>query len=105
MYRSMNLKGFLLILGAMLLIFVILHSTLKGTLNEKAEEEKPQEQKKQNTKPRTWQGQKPAVSSEPQTFEDMMARFKQTSDEKMADLRHAGEQKHGGYSRRGRGGN
>ena len=40
MYRSMNLKGFLVILGAMLLIFVILHSTLKGTLNEKAEEEK-----------------------------------------------------------------
>ena len=36
----------------------------------------------------------------------MMARFKQTSDEKMADLKHAGESKHGGgYSRRGRGGN
>ena len=40
MYRSMNLKGFLLILGVMLLIFIILHSVLKGTLNEKAEEEK-----------------------------------------------------------------
>ena len=40
MYRSMNLKGFLLILGVMLLVFIILHSVLKGTLNEKAEEEK-----------------------------------------------------------------
>ena len=40
MYRSMNVKGFLLILGIMLLIFVIIHSTLKGTLNEKTEEEK-----------------------------------------------------------------
>ena len=40
MYRSMNLKGFLLILGAMLLIFLILHSALRGTVNEKAEEEK-----------------------------------------------------------------
>ena len=40
MYRSMNLKGFLLILGAMLLIFLILHSVLRGTVNEKAEEEK-----------------------------------------------------------------
>jgi len=40
MYRSMNLKGFLLILGIMLLIFLILHSSLRGTVNEKAEEEK-----------------------------------------------------------------
>ena len=40
MNRAMNLKGFLLILGAMLLIFLILHSALRGTVNEKAEEEK-----------------------------------------------------------------
>ena len=40
MYRSMNLKGFLLILAVMLIIFLILHSILRGTLNEKAEEEK-----------------------------------------------------------------
>ena len=40
MYRSMNLKGFLLILGIMLLVFLILHSSLKGTANQKAEEEK-----------------------------------------------------------------
>ena len=39
MYKSMNLKGFLLILGVMLLIFIILHSSLRGTVNEKAEEE------------------------------------------------------------------
>ena len=70
--------------------------------NEKTEEEKPQEQKKQNTKPRTWQGQKPAVSSEPQTFEDMMARFKQISNDKMSDLKK-NDSKRGsrGYSRRG----
>ena len=40
MYRTMNLKGFLLILGIMLLIFLVLHSVLRGTVNEKAEEEK-----------------------------------------------------------------
>ena len=40
MYRSMNLKGFLLILGIMLLVFLILHGLLRGTVNEKAEEEK-----------------------------------------------------------------
>ena len=40
MDRTMNLKGFLLILGIMLLVFLILHSVLRGTVNEKAEEEK-----------------------------------------------------------------
>ena len=40
MDRTMNLKGFLLILGIMLLIFLVLHSVLRGTVNEKAEEEK-----------------------------------------------------------------
>ena len=40
MDRTMNLKGFLLILGIMLLIFLALHSVLRGTVNEKAEEEK-----------------------------------------------------------------
>ena len=40
MNRSMNLKGFLLILGIMLVIFLIFHSVLRGSVNEKAEEEK-----------------------------------------------------------------
>ena len=40
MYRSMNLKGFLLILGIMLLLFLILHSMLRGVVNERTEEEK-----------------------------------------------------------------
>ena len=40
MYKSMNLKGFLVILGVMLVVFLILHSMLRGTVNEKAEEEK-----------------------------------------------------------------
>ena len=34
-------------------------------------------------------------------FEDMMSHFKQTSDEKMSDLKKTVESKHGGYSRRG----
>ena len=33
MYRSMNLKGFLLILGVMLAVFLILHSALRGSVN------------------------------------------------------------------------
>ena len=56
--------------------------------------------------PNVWQGQAKKPSTENMSFEDMMARFKQVSDEKMTDLKHAGESKHGGgYSRRGKGNN
>ncbi len=35
------------------------------------------------------------------SFEDMMSHFKQTSDEKISDLKKSSEGRHGGYSRRG----
>lgn len=35
------------------------------------------------------------------SFEDMMSRFKQTSDEKMSDLKKCMESKRGGFSRHG----
>ena len=35
------------------------------------------------------------------SFEDMMSRFKQASDEKMLDLKRSVDGKHGGFSRRG----
>lgn len=38
--------------------------------------------------------------SEPQSFEDMMSRFKQSSDEKMSDLKRNMESKRGGFGRR-----
>lgn len=60
-------------------------------------------QRRQKT-PNVWQGQQQKQSSEGMSFEDMMARFKQVSDEKMSDLKRAnGDAKHGGYSRRGNG--
>lgn len=37
----------------------------------------------------------------PSSFEDMMSRFKQTSEDKMSDLKRGGESR--GYSRRGNG--
>lgn len=40
-----------------------------------------------------------------QSFEDMMAKFKSQSDEKISDLRRGTEAKHGGFSRRGNGRN
>ncbi len=49
-----------------------------------------------------WQGSKPQQPAGAQSFEDMMARFKQVSDEKITDLKRASDSKHGGgYSRRG----
>lgn len=37
----------------------------------------------------------------PMSFEDMMNKFKQTSDEKMSDLKRSVDSKRGGFSRRG----
>jgi len=45
-----------------------------------------------------WQ---PSRKSEPTNFEDMMTKFKQTSDEKMSDLKRCMEAKRGGFSKRG----
>lgn len=66
------------------------------------QEETPRKRPERHT-PNVWNGQKPsAKAGEKQSFEDMMAHFKQVSDEKMTDLKRAGESKHGGgYSRRG----
>lgn len=50
-----------------------------------------------------WQGAKPQQPQESMSFEDMMSRFKQVSDEKMTDLKRSSEAKHGGFSRRGGG--
>ncbi len=36
-----------------------------------------------------------------ESFEDMMSRFKQASDEKMSDLKRSVDNKHGGFSRKG----
>lgn len=49
-----------------------------------------------------WQGQ-PKQNKTAMTFEEMMAQFKQVSDEKMTDLKRSSDSKHsGGYSRRGK---
>ncbi len=40
-------------------------------------------------------------SNQPMSFEDMLTKFKQSSDEKMSDLKRNMDSKRGGYSRRG----
>ncbi|MCD7775466.1 MAG: S1 RNA-binding domain-containing protein [Clostridiales bacterium] len=49
--------------------------------------------------PSVWQGSR--HEEKPQTFEDMMAKFKQNSEDRQSDLKKAEGVKRSGYSRRG----
>lgn len=71
-------------------------SIRKATENEEAPRKKP----RTDRKPNVWQGQQ----SKPQggSFEDMMARFKQESDEKMSDFKKANDVRRGSSRRGGR---
>ncbi|MBQ6707893.1 MAG: S1 RNA-binding domain-containing protein [Clostridia bacterium] len=55
---------------------------------------------KRYSRDNVWQGPKTTAPTEGQSFEDMMARFKQVSDEKMSDLKRSTEARHGGFSRK-----
>ena len=79
----------------------------KISLSIKKADETPKEpapRTKRNDRPRSggnvWQGQPKQQNDGAMSFEDMMARFKQVSDEKMTDLKRSTDSKHGGYSRR-----
>lgn len=49
---------------------------------------------RQRSKPIVWEPKKPVAQSE-MTFEDMMSRFKQTSEERMCDLKRSTDRKNG----------
>ncbi|MDR1463776.1 MAG: S1 RNA-binding domain-containing protein [Oscillospiraceae bacterium] len=49
--------------------------------------------------PNVWQGQRSSPGG-PQSFEDMMTQFKQTSDEKISTLRRGGDTRYSGSSSR-----
>ncbi len=78
----------------------------KISLSIKKAEDTPREyapKQKRNDRPRNnnvWQGQPRQQNDSAMSFEDMMARFKQVSDEKMTDLKRSTDSKHGSYSRR-----
>ena len=57
-------------------------------------------QKPRNSSPNVWKGTPEQRSDEPMSFEDMMAQFKQKSDEKLADLKKATDSRRSSYSRR-----
>ncbi|MCI1964581.1 MAG: S1 RNA-binding domain-containing protein [Oscillospiraceae bacterium] len=59
---------------------------------------------RRRTRPGNYEWQ-PSRRSAPTNFEDMLSKFKQTSDEKMLDLKRCMESKRGGFSRHGGGSN
>ncbi|NCC87781.1 MAG: S1 RNA-binding domain-containing protein [Clostridia bacterium] len=60
---------------------------------------------RQSSNANVWQGQKNQANKS-MSFEDMMQKFKQVSDEKMTDLKHINESKNGGgFSRKSGGSN
>lgn len=69
------------------------------------EEKKPQQprqprQQRSSRPANVWQGADKSADNQNASFEDMMAKFKQVSNEKMSDLKR--DTKHGGgYNRRG----
>ena len=72
------------------------------SIKRAVEEKKPRQPRQQrSSRPaNVWQGSTKSTDNQNSSFEDMMARFKQVSDEKMSDLKR--DSKHGGgYNRRG----
>lgn len=60
-----------------------------------------QRPRRPQSKPNVWQGQPQSSSSEPASFEDMMAKFKQVSDDKFSDLRRSNDSRYSQPTRRG----
>ena len=71
----------------------------RGDRGDKGGERKPGGKPRRNSPP-VWQGNR--QEEKPQSFEDMMAKFKQTSDERQAGMKKPAESRRsGGGARRG----
>ena len=71
----------------------------RGQRPPRGEDRRSAPRPKREEKPRVWQP-KPAAPQGEMSFEDMMARYKTRSEEKIADLKRVTENHRGGYSRR-----
>ena len=60
----------------------------------------PQRPRRPQSRPNVWQGQPQSSSNEPASFEDMMAKFKQVSDDKFSDLRRSNDSRYSQTSSR-----
>ena len=75
------------------------HPLPHGERSGNGGDRRPAPRPKREEKPRVWQP-KPAAPQGEMSFEDMMARYKTRSEEKIADLKRVTENHRGGYSRR-----
>ncbi|MBQ8783359.1 MAG: S1 RNA-binding domain-containing protein [Clostridia bacterium] len=75
--------------------------SIKRVNEEKKAQQPRQPRQQRSSRPaNVWQGTAKSTDNQHASFEDMMAKFKQVSDEKMSDLKR--DSKHGGgYNRRG----
>ena len=60
----------------------------------------PSRPRRTQSRPNVWQGQPQQSSNEPASFEDMMAKFKQVSDDKFSDLRRSNDSRYSQTSSR-----
>ncbi len=58
------------------------------------------EKKRERSAPNVWNGPKSQPEPENMSFEDMMSKWKSSSEEKMADLKRSTDTKHSGYGKR-----
>ncbi|MBQ9414821.1 MAG: S1 RNA-binding domain-containing protein [Clostridia bacterium] len=65
------------------------------------EPRRPRQPARSPGRPGDYEWQPASRHPEGESFEDMMSRFKQQSDEKMSDLRRSVDGKHGGFPRKG----
>lgn len=71
--------------------------------NPTVQQSAPAQQQKtriNHSRPNVWQGQPQQSSNEPASFEDMMAKFKQVSDDKFSDLRRSNDSRYSQTSSR-----
>lgn len=74
---------------------------LNGDVPEEKKERPRREQKQDFSRNTADFGFQKKTSSQPMSFEDMLTKFKQSSDEKMSDLKRNMDSKRGSGSRRG----
>ncbi len=73
--------------------------SIKQAMTKEEIESEREKKKKEKPKPNVWQGQR-AKKTDDLSFEEMMSKFKQVSEEKIAQLKRSNEGKQGGYSKR-----
>jgi S1 RNA binding domain protein len=77
-----------------LLPIAICDGGMKLKMRAKSEPQKPRPARRDDSRPNVWEPKKQTPMSE-LSFEDMISRFKQNSEERMCDLKRSTDRKNG----------